>query len=260
MRATLRYRRALGASPERTTLGFLVAVGFSSLLMAATACDVERGEGGTPERLSVVDSVLSELGGLPTADLSRGQRWRMISSVGAGLPPSNFEVGALPDPNSRGSVLLQTYCQRCHGLPAPQMHAAAEWPILVRRMVMRARTLQERMGGPATEEMLGEILMAGMASADVPTTQDVDSLVAYLQAHSLPTADVAAIRADPEATAFAEQCSQCHETPSPAAHTAAEWEGVVARMRANTALMDVPPIPDQAVEEILAWLRTRAPG
>ena len=228
----------------------------ASVLMLTGCAESRRSEPG--DRLAIVDTVLSELGGAPTADMTRGQRWRMISSVGAGLPPRSFEPSQLPDPQSRGAVLVQVYCQRCHGLPAPQMHAADEWPILVRRMVMRARTLQDRMGGPATTGALGEILMAGMASADVPSAADIGILTAYLQANALPAADSEALAADPLAQAFMEQCSRCHETPSPTAHSSEEWPGVVARMRANTALMDVPAIPEEAGSEILAWLQAHA--
>ena len=235
------------------------AASLAALLLLSTAgCDAERGEARGAERVAIVDSVLSELGGVPTMELSRGQRWRMISSMGAGLPPSTFEAGSLPDPTSRGATLLQAYCQRCHGLPAPQMHAAAEWPVLVRRMVMRARTLQDRMGGPATSDMMGEILMAGMASADVPTQEDVDVLIGYMQAHALPVAETAPAQDDVDGQLFVRQCSQCHETPSPRAHTAEEWRAVVDRMRMNTALMDIGPIPDEDAARVISWLEAQA--
>ena len=205
-------------------------------------------------RLTFVDSLLTELGGRPTADMNRGQRWRMISSIGAGLPPSNYEVASLPDPGSRGAVLVQSYCQRCHWIPAPSMHAADEWPVLVRRMVLRARTLQDRMGGEMTEEMLGDILMAGMASADIPTSEEVDSMVAYLQAHALPTAEPGEIGTGPEAEFFRQTCSQCHELPDPDAHTVEEWGSVVSRMRMNAVLQDAPPMSAEDVDRIVAFL------
>lgn len=236
----------------------------SMLLLAGAAfvgCQGPPDPGAVTEnRLAFVDSMLTELGGRPTADMNRGQRWRMISSIGAGLPPSNFEASSLPDQGSRGAVLLQTYCQRCHWIPAPQMHAADEWPVLVRRMVLRAQTLQERMGGPMTEEMLGDLLMAGMASADVPTSEEVDSMVAYLQAHAMPTAEPGSLGTGPEAEFFRQICSQCHEVPAPDAHTPQEWGEVVSRMRMNAVLMDAPPMSAEDVDRVVAYLREQSAG
>ena len=233
--------------------------GAALLLAVLGACQAPGSEGTDTEKLAFVDSILTELGGRPTADMARGQRWRMISSIGAGLPPSSFQPAGLPEAGSTGAVLVQTYCQRCHWLPAPQMHAADEWPLLVRRMVLRARTLQERMGGPVTEHVLGDILLSGMSSADVPTPQEVDTLVAYLQAHAMPTASPDELGTEPEAQLFQQTCSLCHQLPSPGAHTATEWEAVVVRMRMNAALMDVPEITGERADRIIAYLTSVAP-
>lgn len=211
-----------------------------------------------PVTLAELDSVLSELGGMGTAGLQRGQRWRMISSIGSGLPPQTFDIAELPDPRSRGAGLLQAYCVQCHWLPAPQMHSAAEWPILVRRMLMRARTLQDRMGGPLTTGLVGVYLMEGLKTADRPSPADVDTLINYLQAHALPAARAGELTDGPDAELFVEMCSICHETPSPKAHTAAGWEQVVARMRANMSLMDLVPLTDEQTDRIVAYLRRRA--
>ena len=228
----------------------------SSLGLAG--CGMERGEASDPEELAVVDAVLAELGGSATADLTRGQRWRMISSVGAGLPPFTYEPASLPEFGGRGATLAMTYCQRCHGLPAPQMHSAAEWPILIRRMVMRARTLDDHMGGPETKGMLGEILMAGMASAEVPSAEEIELMVAYFQANALPAADDPTLDDTPEGQLFVERCSICHDTPSPAAHTPADWGAVVQRMKGNAALMDVAGATEEEAARIVEWLAARA--
>lgn len=208
--------------------------------------------------LAGVDSVLAELGGKATGSLERGQRWRMISSIGAGLPPSFYKPEDLPDPRSRGAGLLRVYCIQCHWLPAPQMHAATEWPILVRRMLMRAATLKERIGGPLTAGLVGEILMAGLQTAALPSAEEVDSLVAYLRRNALPGAKSRELTDGPDRALFVEKCSICHETPSPKAHTAAGWESLVARMRANMAAMDVIPLADEETDRIVAYLKQRA--
>jgi cytochrome c5 len=243
----------------RSILCTVAALLLGSYLCGIAGCSPQGGDQRSPSDrehiLAEVDTVMSELGGLPTANLDRGQRWRMVSSIGSGLPPMNFGVKDLPEPEARGAQLLEAYCVQCHHIPAPQMHSAAEWPILMRRMMMRAHTLHDRMGGPMTEGLLGQYLLSGMASAQIPSAEDVDSLTAYLQRHAMPVADLEELRGEPDADLFAVRCGLCHEPPSPSAHSADEWPGVVARMRANMALMDVKPMADQDAARIVEFLQ-----
>ena len=208
----------------------------------------------TDDVLVVLDSALSELGGASSTGLTRSQRWRMISSIGAGLPPANFEPGNLPDREARGAGLLTAYCIQCHGIPTPQMHAAAEWPVLIRRMALRAATLRDRMGGPLTRKLIGDIRMSGFASSYVPSAEDTDTLIAYLQRNALPVPGPGELGDDSETKFYVEKCSICHETPSPGAHPPAEWGSVVARMQANSLLMDVLPLDDTDRNRIAAFL------
>lgn len=212
-----------------------------------------------PANVAVLDSFLVELGRVPTASLDRSQRWRMISSIWVGLPPPGYTRDSLPDPRSHGAGLLQAYCEQCHWMPSPQMHSAEEWPLLVRRMMLRAGTVQERMGGPLTAEILGnERLLAGMSLARLPSAEEVDSLVGYLQAHALPVMDRRELPDDPDARLFELRCSTCHEIPSPRAHTAAEWGPTMARMIRNMSVMGVDPPSAEDSDRILAFLRARA--
>ncbi len=231
------------------------------LVVSLAACTPDEAAketaGATAVSLAELDAVLAELGGKPTADLSRGQRWRLISSVGAGLPPSNFETADLPDAGSRGAGLIEAYCTRCHWLPTPQMHAATEWPVLLRRMHMRARTLSERLGGPLTEGLMGEYVLAGMATAAVPSEENLQVMLEYMQAYALPVAQAGELGETEEDAFYRQSCSACHEVPSPAAHTASEWPAVVGKMRANAALMDVVPLDDEEAARITAYLQSR---
>jgi cytochrome c5 len=226
------------------------------IIWAVPSCGQQQEEIPASDVLTVLDSALSELGGTASTGLTRSQRWRMISSVGAGLPPANFDPSDLPDRESRGAGLLTAYCIQCHGIPTPQMHAAAEWPILVRRMKLRAATLRERMGGPLTRELIGDIRMSGFASSYVPSSDDTDTLIAYLQRNALSVAAPGDLGDDLETEFFIENCSTCHETPSPAAHTPADWGAVVARMQANMVLMDVSPLDDLDLRRITAYLQS----
>ncbi len=226
------------------------------VLVAASAC--QQPEVRQQVDIAVIDSVLAELGGTATTAMERGQRWRMVSSVGAGLPPSEFRPEDLPEPGARGAGLLQVYCIQCHWLPTPRMHTGVEWDILMPRMLLRARTLKDRMGGPLTEGLVGEVVMAGLENAELPSQEQVDSMLVYLRRNALPAAQAGELTAGPGRQLFLAKCGMCHEAPSPSAHTASGWDGVVARMSGRMAQMDLEPLTNQELDEISAYLRERA--
>ncbi len=223
---------------------------------AATGCQPGAQEGQVD--LATVDSVLAELGGTLTASLERGQRWRMISSIGPGLPPNDFQPEDLPEPGSRGAGLLQVYCIQCHWLPTPQMHSAAEWPILVKRNLLRMQQLEDRLGGPLTTGLIGDVVMAGYESVEIPAQAEIDTLIAYLQRYALPTPEPGELTAGPGLDLFRQKCSVCHELPAPRAHTASGWDRVVAQMQAIMAVSDVTPLSNQELDAITGYLRERA--
>lgn len=246
------------SAATRTGIRLLLPLLFWTVAFWAVGCAREAPQ---PPRATaaVMDSFLVELGKLPTASLDRAQRWRMISSIWVGLPPAGYTRDSLPDPRSHGAALLQVYCVQCHWMPSPQMHSAEEWPLLVRRMLLRARTVRGRMGGPLTAEILSsERLVEGMSIARYPTDDQVDSLVAYLTSHALPVVEPGELPEGPEAALFVGWCSICHETPSPRAHTAAGWEPVVGRMIRNMSVMGVEPPTGEETRSILAFLRRGA--
>lgn len=235
------------------------------MLVALAVMFVGCGQGtsaraGGPPRLTVaaVDSVLAELGGSLTDSLTRQQRWRMISSIGTGLPPENYQVSDLPQPRTYGAAMLQVYCEQCHWLPSPQMHSAAEWPLLVNRMLLRMHMLQDRMGGPVINSLVGNWMVDIIKKVGIPSPEQVDSIVTYLERNALPVARPGEVGDSPTARLFAQKCSVCHQMPSPKAHTADEWEGVVARMQANMARMDVKPLLPEQVQQITSYLEAHA--
>lgn len=247
--------RALRVRLARCKAGAPVLLPLAALAAAGCA----REEEAPPTSVAVVDSFLAELGRLPSASLNRDQRWRMISSIWVGLPPPGYTRDSLPEAGSHSAALLQVYCVQCHWMPSPRMHAASEWPLLVRRMLLRARTVQGRLGGPLTARILGsERVLEGMAITRTPTAEQVDSLVAYLQGHALLTAEPGEIGETDEARLFADRCSVCHATPSPRAHTAAGWEQAMTRMLANMSAMGVEPPDQEEAGRILAYLKSRA--
>ena len=226
------------------------------LIVFATGC--QPAEPQQTLDVAVIDSVLAELGGPLTASLERGQRWRMISSIGVGLPPNDFKPEDLPEPGSRGAGLVQVYCIQCHWLPTPQMHSAAEWPILVRRNLLRMEQLKVRLGGPLTTGLVGETVMTGYENPEIPSPADVDTLLAYLQRYSLPVAQPGELTAGPGRELFIRKCSVCHETPSPRAHTATGWDRLIGEMQAIMAISDVEPLSNSELDAISGYLRERA--
>lgn len=99
--------------------------------------------------------------------------------------------------------------------------------------------------------------MSGFASSYVPAASDTDTLIAYLQRNALGSAAPGELGDDAETRFYIKNCSLCHETPSPAAHTSEEWESVIARMQVNMLLMDVAQLDDSDRDRILAYLLSR---
>jgi hypothetical protein len=210
-------------------------------------------------QLAFFDSLLADLGGPQTEDLSRAQRWKLIASVGTGLPPASYRLEDLPEQGSRAVGLQQAYCLQCHGLSSPRMHSSEEWPILVRRMLMRGAALGSRLGGPRTEGMVDGMLMAGLRTAQLPPAEDVDSLVAYFQRNAFPAAAESEIPDTPDAALYVERCSGCHSTPSPAAHPADEVQALVARMSAMRAMLGMEQIAAEEQARLVAFMQQSAP-
>lgn len=248
------YRKMHGRYRDRR----MRAVGFLALAFVATTTACRQAEPPQTASVEVIDSVLAELGGPLTADLERGQRWRMISSLGPGLPPRNYLPEDLPESGSRGAGLLQVYCIQCHWLPSPQMHSSAEWPVLVRRNLLRMEQLNNRLGGPLTTGIVGETVMAGYQNPEIPADADVDTLIAYLQKYALPVASPGELSAGPGRELFVRKCSVCHETPAPSAHTATGWERTVGDMQAIMAISGVEPLSNSELDAITGYLRARA--
>ncbi len=223
---------------------------------AVGACQPQPSE--QPIDVAVVDSLLAELGGTLTANLERGQRWRMISSIGPGLPPNDYKPEDLPEPGSRGAGLLQVYCIQCHWLPTPRMHSAIEWPILVRRNLLRMRQLKDRLGGPLTTGIVGDAVMAGYQNPEIPSQQDTDTLIAYLQKYALPVVQPSELSAGPGRSLFLAKCAVCHETPSPRAHTARAWDRILGQMQGIMAISDVQPLSPVELDSIGGYLRAWA--
>lgn len=239
----------------------LSALAVAALLLSASCAPSDDGIGREETAvdsaaLASADVMLSEVAGAQFERLEMAQRWRAVASLGTGLPPSNVSRSDLPEPDATGAGLLEVYCTQCHWLPTPQMHSADEWDILLRRMLLRARLLQDRLEG----EHVPENLTVSGRYRLVPTPEHRDSLRVYLRRNALPVADPEALPQTAAAEAFVEHCSSCHQTPSPEAHVASEWEAVVERMQANTRLMEVDTLSPSERDRVLSFLEEHAAG
>lgn len=232
----------------------ILVLAWLGCIAAMAACGPAESTSSAQDGLARFDSLLADLSGPQTADLSRSQRWRLLASVGTGLPPTSYRLEDLPEPGSRAVGLQQAYCLQCHGPASPRMHTAEEWPVLVRRMLARGAALHDRLGGPRTEGLVDEMLMAGLRTAVLPSPEDADSLIAYFRRNALPAATPGEIPDSPEARFYVAQCSVCHETPSPAAHGPEGAEALVGRMSALRGMLGMKGLTEAEKSRIVAFL------
>ncbi len=154
--------------------------------------------------------------------------------------PDGVAASELPQSDSKEARLVVRYCSQCHGIPTPKRLAAEEWPSTLRRMVVRMERL-ERMP---------------MHGIHVPSTEEAEAVLRYLQAHALPTATPESLPAgDPAARLFFTACSRCHALPDPTQYPPVTWPAVVERMRTNMRDMDVEEITDQQARRITEFLQ-----
>ncbi len=174
--------------------------------------------------------------------------------------PVGVEAAQLPDAGSSGAQLVARYCSQCHGIPSPASHSAADWEVTLRRMLMhmeRGRHMPGMRGMMRGGTGMGGMGGAGMMGAALPTGSERQTILAYLQAHSL-RAIAADSLPDPGATGaslFAQTCNRCHALPSPAQHTSADWPTVVRRMRGNMLRFQVDTISDAVAGQITDYLQ-----
>ncbi len=171
------------------------------------------------------------------------RRPMMREMTGGSLPPG-INPEHLPDPQSEGARFLTRYCTQCHNLPSPTMHTAQEWPAVVQRMVARMN-MMSRMGG-----------MCMMPQIATPSGKQQATLMTYLQTYSFKSVIPGTLPSpeSPEAITFQNVCSQCHGLPGPSLHTAAEWPGVVERMRINMRNMGKRVITEKEKDTIVSYL------
>jgi cytochrome c5 len=170
-----------------------------------------------------------------------GRDGMFLASARVALPPEGVRLEDLPDPTSEGAQFVARYCTECHALATPQVHSAADWPPIVRRMWLRIEGLDPSYG------------------AANPTSAERVVLLRYLMEHGLEVHRTA-LPDEPGRDTFASACGRCHGLPSPDSHAREEWADVVVRMSALTASMVGAALSQEEIQLITQYLELVASG
>jgi len=154
------------------------------------------------------------------------------------IMPPGMQPGDLPQPESQGAILLQTYCSQCHALPGPGRHTSDEWQVVLDKMNL-LMDVTSRFGG-----LMGKV--------KVPGTGDEELLRAYLTNNALR-----AMQEKPGgmgAAAFTSHCGSCHALPDAGQHSLEEWPAVLKRMQRNMTVMKYSPPTREHMVQIQYFL------
>lgn len=154
------------------------------------------------------------------------------------IMPPGMQPQDLPQPESPGASLLQTYCAQCHALPGPGRHTASEWQVVLDRMNL-LMDVTSRFGG-----LMGKVR--------VPGTGEENILRAYLTDNALQ-----AMQGEPRgmgAAAFSSHCGSCHALPDAGQHSLQEWSAVLKRMQRNMTVMKYSPPSRELMVQIQYFL------
>ena len=176
------------------------------------------------------------------------------------VEPISAPGGQLPDSQSVGAELAVRFCSRCHALPAPSSHSAADWVPILRNMFLRMDQMSRTgmMGG------MGGMMRGGRGGRGALATPDADqrqALLAYYQSHALralPPGGQPLSGAGREL--FMQDCGRCHALPDPTQYPAQQWPAVVARMRQHMADRNAASLTDEQAREIVAYLEKASGG
>jgi cytochrome c5 len=159
---------------------------------------------------------------------------RLLEAASIALPPG-VAADSLPEANTPGATILESYCTQCHALPSPSMHGSVDWPAVTRRMWVRID------------------MMAGGLGIRIPSTAERAQLLGYLQRHALPVAEK--LPAGPGKELFETVCSRCHVLTDPMVHSPPDWPVVVMRMEVNMQKMRMQRVSDADATQILTYLQ-----
>lgn len=223
----------------------LIAIGLLGASMTAVILGKSRNFRDASSMPGMMNMMMDGMMGRGMMD--RNQMREMMQRMMPGMLPPGVKPENLPDPKSQGAGLLVRYCGQCHYLPSPQMHSAEEWPLVANRMFARM-SMMSGMGG------------MGMMGIENPTTEEKETILSYLKAHSMKSIAPDALPSPDSrgAAFFKDICTQCHALPDPKLHTAKEWPAVLQRMQTNMQAMGRRVVTEDEKKEIEAYLESHA--
>ena len=153
--------------------------------------------------------------------------------------PPGIAATSLPEPDSQGANLMQTYCTQCHELPGPGRHTATEWSLVLKRMTMLS-DVASRFGG-----LMGKV--------DTPNQIEQLILSDYLNIYALK-----AMQVKPQGTGavvYENHCGSCHSLPDPAYYKVSQWPQLIKRMQSHMQTMKYLPPSTEAMMQIQLYLQ-----
>ena len=169
--------------------------------------------------------------------VSTDQDALLLASAKVALPPPGVTRADLPGPDSEAAQLHERYCTACHALATPQIHSAADWPRVFRRMWLR----MEGLPGPNR--------------VPIPSSAERTVMLRYFIEHAIRVSDVT-LPPGPDRAVYVAVCSRCHELADPRQYPSADWQAVVERMDGYLATMLNQPLTPEEQAKIVAYLDT----
>ncbi len=163
----------------------------------------------------------------------------LLASASVGLPVG-VSVDDLPNPDSPGAQLVGKYCSTCHAVSSPTTHSATDWPVVMRRMWLRAGYLGPEFNVP------------------IPTPEERLAMLNYMRDNALQVS--ASLPDGPHRDVFIQTCGQCHDLPDPRQHSAEDWVAVVQRMSGRMETLLQQRLSQQDVTRVVLYLESVSAG
>jgi cytochrome c5 len=166
----------------------------------------------------------------------------LLAAARVALPPP-MAAADLPDPQSQGAQLTAQFCGgACHGIPAPSAHSATDWPVVLRRMWLRA----------------GKLDTAALHVA-VPDNAQRIVISEYMIANALKVS-AGTLPDFPGRDQYVATCGRCHGLPDARQHSAQDWASVVRRMNTRMETMLKEALTPDQIQRVVMYLERASAG
>jgi cytochrome c5 len=164
----------------------------------------------------------------------------ILAAAKIALPPP-MAAADLPDPQSQGARLVAENCGTCHAIPSPTTHTATDWPVVLRRMWLRAGQLDTALHAPVPDNaariVISEYLIANALKPTTGTLPDYPGRDQYVAT-----------------------CGQCHGLPDVTQHSPQDWATVVRRMNTRMETMLGKVLTGAEIQSVVMYLEKASGG